>query len=239
MGFVEMKADVAEGKGDTIMAILAWYEKILSRGGISKCIIPCINGAKISGFEFLNKLREESQVKGLRLVVVKNSTYMIEPFSVEEAKVIDLVRKYKGNTVGYWFESAVENKRVVLDTISCACFIIKGYTWVEMEVDRVAQDKEDEEQAADNKAEDDDEVEEDPDVKVVVDKKTGAKKNMIYLPVTLIVPCGANPKKERERILGAEGIVVNGMEVDVSISGTFNQKTALSFGSNFSIQKAH
>jgi len=224
MGFVEMKADVAEGKGDTIMAILAWYEKILSRGGISKCIIPCINGAKISGFEFLNKLREESQIKGLRLVVVKNSTYMIEPFSVEEAKVIDLVRKYKGNTVGYWFESAVENKRVVLDTISCACFIIKGYTWVEMEVDRVAQDKEDEEQAADNKAEDDDEVEEDPDVKVVVDKKTGAKKNMIYLPVTLIVPCGANPKKERERILGAEGIVVNGMEVDVSISGTFNQE---------------
>jgi hypothetical protein len=226
MGFVEMKADIVEGKGDTIMAIFAWYERLLSKGGLSKCVIPCINGARISGFEFLNKLREESQIKGLRLMVVKNSTYVIEPFSVEEAKVIDLVRRYKGGTVGYWFEASVENKKVISDTISCACFIIKGYTWVEMEVDQIAQDKEDEEEKADkiNDKIDDDEVEEDSDVKVVVDKKTGAKKNMIYLPVTLIVPCGANPKKERDRILAAEGIVVSGMEVDVSLSGSYNKE---------------
>ena len=105
MPFVSINLESEEKTDNPIMSILAWYEKMRARKEISKSAIPCLNGANILGYEFLSKLRDESKIKGLRMIVVKNCEYMIEPFSVEEARIIDIVRKYRDGSIMYWFES--------------------------------------------------------------------------------------------------------------------------------------
>jgi len=230
MPFVSINLESEEKTDNPIMSILAWYEKMRARKEISKSAIPCLNGANILGYEFLSKLRDESKIKGLRMIVVKNCEYMIEPFSVEEARIIDIVRKYRDGSIMYWFESQFENKKITMgkivsDTISEMCFVVKGFTWVKMSQGDTIEEVSERE---------DDESESEVRSKVIVDAAGNAVSYM-YSPVTLLVPCDKNPVKERKMILASEGIQVSGMEINVSMAGSCSKEKYIIAG-NYKIK---
>ena len=212
MTFVNITAeDIESVEGDIVGGIFSWHDKLLSSMKIDPCAIPCINGAKIDGFEFLTRLREEGMARTLKLIVVKNAEYKVIPFHVGEAIQLDLVRRIGevGRGIEYWFEER-EKKNKVKSRLSEVCLEVKGYTWVELptispvEVNKV--------QHAD------DSVEEDKGVKV----EGGVVKRQVM--INLIIPCKGDVNTMKKEILDCESLYVSGMDVNISVQATNRQE---------------
>jgi hypothetical protein len=202
-----VKADINEKGSDIIGSIFSWYEGCIAKGSFNYGTIPCINGAKIDGFCFLNKLRKESKVKPLRLIVVKNCEYKVSTSYIGSLMTMDLVKKSDSGAVSYWFEQSKGKQNYIEERVSVQGFEVHGQIWIEVDRESIELPKE---------KTGDDEISEDSEIKEVIDEK-GESKIMMQVNVELIIPCRGNYNDMREKLLESNEVVVSGMEIDASL----------------------
>jgi len=176
--FIEMKAEFDKKDGDIIGNMLGWMEQTMSEGLIGKNVVPFIRGPLIDGWEFLSRLRKESSSKTARMLVVKNADYEVVPFDVGPLETMDIVRKYEGGKVRYWFELRTEKSVVVEDRIHMTGFAVRAIVVINGKPERI---------------------------------------NMVF-------PCVKNYERMRGRIMDAERIHVEGMDVCSSMVGRAEQE---------------